>query len=111
MWEAGRMIAARPGDISWIRSRAASIAWALTISFSIKIHHQDPLTPMEETLRALEDLVAQRLVRYIGCSNWLAWQIAMALGIFRVSRLGEIRHGSSLLFDRRAATSSGRSFQ
>ena len=32
----GRMIAARPADISWIRSRAASIAWASTISISIK---------------------------------------------------------------------------
>jgi len=46
-----------------------------------QIHHQDPLTPEEETLRALDDLVSQRLVRYIGCSNWPAWQIAKALGI------------------------------
>jgi aryl-alcohol dehydrogenase-like predicted oxidoreductase len=39
------------------------------------------LTPEEETLRALDDLVSQRLVRYIGCSNWPAWQITKALGI------------------------------
>ena len=42
----------------------------------------DPLTPEEETLRALDDLVSQRVVRYIGCSNWPAWRIAKALGIF-----------------------------
>jgi aryl-alcohol dehydrogenase-like predicted oxidoreductase len=46
-----------------------------------QIHHLNPLTPEEETLRALDDLVSQRLVRYIGCSNWPAWQIAKALGI------------------------------
>jgi aryl-alcohol dehydrogenase-like predicted oxidoreductase len=46
-----------------------------------QIHHPDPLTPEEETLRALDDLVSQCLVRYIGCSNWPAWQIAKALGI------------------------------
>ena len=46
-----------------------------------QIHHQDPLTPEEETLRALDDLVSQRLVRDIGCSNWPAWRIAKALGI------------------------------
>jgi len=46
-----------------------------------QIHHQDPLTPEEEALRALDDLVSQRLVRYIGCSNRPAWQAAKALGI------------------------------
>lgn len=44
-----------------------------------QIHMSDPLTPEEETLRALDDLVSQRLVRYIGCSNWPAWRIAKAL--------------------------------
>jgi aryl-alcohol dehydrogenase-like predicted oxidoreductase len=45
------------------------------------IHHFDPLTEMEETLRALDDLVRQGKVLYLGVSNWAAWQIAKALGI------------------------------
>lgn len=45
------------------------------------IHHFDSLTPMDETLRALDDLVRQGKVLYIGASNWAAWQIAKALGI------------------------------
>lgn len=45
------------------------------------IHHFDPLTPIEETLRALDDLVRQGKVLYLGVSNWAAWQIAKALGI------------------------------
>jgi aryl-alcohol dehydrogenase-like predicted oxidoreductase len=46
-----------------------------------QIHANDPVTPIEETLRALDDLVRQGLVRYIGVSNWQAWRIAKALGI------------------------------
>jgi aryl-alcohol dehydrogenase-like predicted oxidoreductase len=46
-----------------------------------QIHVPDPLTPMEETLRALDDLVRQGKVRYIGCSNYPAWQVADALWI------------------------------
>ena len=38
----------------------------------------DPLTPIEETLRALDDLVRQGKVRYIGCSNFPAWRVAEA---------------------------------
>ena len=45
------------------------------------IHHFDPLTPMEESLRALDDLVRAGKVLYLGVSNWAAWQIAKALGI------------------------------
>lgn len=45
------------------------------------IHHFDPLTSIEETLRALDDLVRQGKVLYLGVSNWAAWQIAKALGI------------------------------
>jgi aryl-alcohol dehydrogenase-like predicted oxidoreductase len=36
---------------------------------------------VEETLRALDDLVSRGLVRYVGCSNWPAWRLAKALGI------------------------------
>ena len=39
------------------------------------------MTPVEETLRALDDLVSRGLVRYIGLSNWAAWRMAKALGI------------------------------
>jgi aryl-alcohol dehydrogenase-like predicted oxidoreductase len=46
-----------------------------------QIHGNDSVTPIEETLRALDALVAQGKVRYIGCSNWQAWKIAKALGI------------------------------
>jgi aryl-alcohol dehydrogenase-like predicted oxidoreductase len=43
-----------------------------------QIHRPDPLTPIEETLRALEDLIRQGKVRYIGCSNLPSWQVADA---------------------------------
>jgi aryl-alcohol dehydrogenase-like predicted oxidoreductase len=46
-----------------------------------QIHGHDPATPIEETVRALDLLVRQGLVRYVGVSNWAAWQIAKALGI------------------------------
>jgi aryl-alcohol dehydrogenase-like predicted oxidoreductase len=46
-----------------------------------QIHGNDAVTPIEETLRALDTLVSQGKVRYIGCSNWQAWKIAKALGI------------------------------
>jgi aryl-alcohol dehydrogenase-like predicted oxidoreductase len=43
-----------------------------------QFHRADPLTPIDETLRALEDLVRQGKVRYVGCSNMPAWQMADA---------------------------------
>jgi aryl-alcohol dehydrogenase-like predicted oxidoreductase len=46
-----------------------------------QIHGNDSVTPIEETLRALDSLVSSGKVRYIGCSNWQAWKIARALGI------------------------------
>lgn len=46
-----------------------------------QIHGFDPLTPLEETLEALDSLVKCGKVRYIGCSNLAAWQIMKALGI------------------------------
>ncbi len=44
-----------------------------------QLHTPDPLTPIEETLRALEDLIRHGKVRYIGCSNLPAWQVVEAL--------------------------------
>lgn len=46
-----------------------------------QLHGTDTVTPIEETLRALDDLVAGGKVRYVGVSNWQAWRIAKALGI------------------------------
>ncbi len=45
------------------------------------LHKFDPDTPIEETLRALDDLVRQGKILYPAVSNWAAWQIATALGI------------------------------
>ena len=44
-------------------------------------HFYDPTTPIEETLQALDDLVRQGKVRYIGCSNYPAWRLMEALWI------------------------------
>jgi aryl-alcohol dehydrogenase-like predicted oxidoreductase len=46
-----------------------------------QIHQFDRLTPLEETLGALSDLVRQGKARYIGCSNLTAWQIMKSLGV------------------------------
>lgn len=53
-------------------------------------HSFDGLVPLDETLRAFEDLVRSGKVRYIGCSNYSAWQLAKADGISR--RLGLTRY-------------------
>src|SRR5258706_8364384 len=52
-----------------------------------QIHGNDSVTPVEETLRALDTLVQQGKVRYLGCSNWQAWKIAKALGISELRNL------------------------
>ena len=52
-----------------------------------QIHANDSITPVEETLRALDTLVTHGKVRYIGCSNWQAWKIAKALGISEFKNL------------------------
>ncbi len=57
-----------------------------------QLHGFDPVTPIEETLRALDTLVQHGHVRYIGVSNWAAWQIAKALGVSE--RLGLHRFAS-----------------
>ena len=46
-----------------------------------QLHGFDPATPIEETMRALDTLVQHGHVRYVGVSNWAAWQVAKALGI------------------------------
>jgi aryl-alcohol dehydrogenase-like predicted oxidoreductase len=50
-------------------------------------HLPDPLTPIEETLRALDDLTREGKVRYIGCSNMAAWQVSEAVWTSRLHDL------------------------
>jgi len=52
-----------------------------------QIHRGDPFTAIEDTLRALDDLVRQGKVRYIGCSNLMTWQLMQAIGISRAEGL------------------------
>ncbi len=52
-----------------------------------QIHFADPATPIEETLRALDDAVRAGKVRYIGCSNFAAWQLCEAMWTSRVNHL------------------------
>jgi aryl-alcohol dehydrogenase-like predicted oxidoreductase len=55
-----------------------------------QIHAADLTTPIEESLRALDTLVSQGTVRYIGCSNWYAWQIMKANGISEARNLAKL---------------------
>jgi aryl-alcohol dehydrogenase-like predicted oxidoreductase len=52
-----------------------------------QIHACDYTTPVEETLRALDNLVTQGKVRYLGCSNWPAWRLQRALDICEFKNL------------------------
>jgi len=64
-------------------------------------HQYDPNTPLDETLRAFDDLVSEGKVRYVGVSNWRAWQVAKANGLADVkghSRLVCVEPRYNLLF-------------
>jgi aryl-alcohol dehydrogenase-like predicted oxidoreductase len=61
-------------------------------------HGFDPDTPMVETLRALDDLVHEGKVLYLGLSNWAAWQVARALGVAAVHGLTPI-HGLQPMYN------------
>jgi aryl-alcohol dehydrogenase (NADP+) len=52
-----------------------------------QVHAFDPTTPIEETLRALDDLVRWGKVRYIGCSNYPAWRLGEALAVSERARI------------------------
>ncbi len=52
-----------------------------------QVHYPDPDTPIEETMRALDDMVAQGKVRYIGCSNFMAWEVCEAIWTSRTNGL------------------------
>lgn len=55
-----------------------------------QLHNFDAETPLEETLEALDVVVRQGKVRYVGCSNFAAWQVALTRGISDARRLPKI---------------------
>ena len=55
-----------------------------------QIHGFDPVTPIEETLAALDTLVEHGHVRHVGLSNWAAWQVMKAVGLARARELAPI---------------------
>jgi len=55
-----------------------------------QIHGFDPAVPIVETLEALNNLVQRGLVRYIGLSNWAAWQVVKAVGIIEARKLAPV---------------------
>ncbi len=66
-----------------------------------QLHGPDPATPIDETLRALDDLVRSGKVRYIGCSNFLAYQVARAIGrseVLGLARFDSVQPRYNLLF-------------
>jgi len=66
-----------------------------------QIHHPDPGTPIDETLRALDDVVRSGKARYVGCSNYHAYQVARALGrseVLGVARFETVQPRYNLLF-------------
>jgi aryl-alcohol dehydrogenase-like predicted oxidoreductase len=56
-------------------------------------HREDPFTPLEETLEAFDAVVRAGKVRYLGFSNWSAWQAAAALEIQKANGLARFTHG------------------
>jgi aryl-alcohol dehydrogenase (NADP+) len=65
-----------------------------------QLHHPDA-TPIDESLRALDDIVRAGKARYIGCSNFFAWQVARALGrseLLRLARFDCVQPRYNLLF-------------
>lgn len=66
-----------------------------------QVHRFDPETPLEETLSTLDDLVRQGKIRYIGCSNFAAWQLCKALWVSdvrRVARFDAVQPRYNLVF-------------
>jgi aryl-alcohol dehydrogenase-like predicted oxidoreductase len=57
------------------------------------LHREDPHTPLEEPLHALDSLVRAGKVRYLGFSNWSAWKVAAAMEIQKANHLAPFTHG------------------
>jgi aryl-alcohol dehydrogenase-like predicted oxidoreductase len=56
-------------------------------------HREDALTPVEETLQALDDVVRAGKVRYLGFSNWSAWAVSAALELQKGNNWARFTHG------------------
>ena len=66
-----------------------------------QLHGYDPATPIDETLGALDDLIHQGKVRYVGCSNFLTYQLVRAIGrseTLRLARFDSVQPRYNLLF-------------
>jgi len=66
-----------------------------------QLHRDDASTPLDETLEALDTIVRSGRARYVGCSNWLAYRLALALGrsdVLRVVRFVSVQPRYNLLF-------------
>lgn len=97
----------RPNDVGLSRKHVLS-----AIEASLKrlhtdhvdlyqVHSPDPDTPIDETLRALDSIVQSGKARYVGCSNFQTWQLAMALctsNTLRLARFDSVQPRYNLLF-------------
>ena len=102
---------ARTGPMPWdggnsrqniIRAVEASLRRLRTDHLDLyQVHSWDQNTPIDETLQAMNDLVQSGKVRYVGCSNTLAWQLALSLGrseVMGVCRFESVQPRYNLLF-------------
>ena len=66
-----------------------------------QLHFDDPRTPLDETLRALDDVVRAGKARYLGVSNWQAWRLALAVGrgeLLRTAPIVSVQPRYNLLY-------------
>ena len=84
-----------------MRSRASLHRLGTDYVDLYQIHHPDAETPMDETLRALDDVVRAGKARYVGCSNYYAYQVARAIGrseLLSLARFDCVQPRYNLLF-------------
>jgi 1-deoxyxylulose-5-phosphate synthase len=99
------------GPAEWQQGASRKhILWAIDASLKrlgtdyvdlYQVHHYDPATPIEESLEALDIVVRSGRARYVGCSNFLAWQVARALGkseVRAITRFATVQPRYNLLF-------------
>ena len=81
----------RGGSRRWMMQAAENSLRRLGTEYIdlYQIHFPDAGTPIEETLRALDDLVRQGKVRYVGCSNFAGWQVVEAAWTARTAGLAQ----------------------
>ncbi len=88
---ASKLNFAGPLSRAWIvRAAEASLKRLGTDYIDLyQLHKPDPETPIEETVRAMEDLVTQGKVRYLGVSNFAAWQLVQTLSLSEGKKIGQ----------------------